>query len=174
MVPAGNSSAPWGKERRKSLSEPPFLPCQLRYSPMGTEALGGQSLGRVAQYHLGKSCPFCLQNLHPLLSPTAVSPMVKPVRASMDASTSPFSDSTYSSRKQIISPQQLEEALKHFKSQIPALTIESALTSGPLHLLCPPPSLRFPSSCLLLILDTNNVTSSKRPPPSPYPVLFSS
>ena len=75
---------------------------------MGTEALGGQSLGRVAQYHLGKSCPFCLQNLHPLLSPMAVSPMVQPVHASMDACTSPFSDSTYSSRKQIISPQQLD------------------------------------------------------------------
>jgi len=165
---------PGGRREESHCQSPHFCHVSSDILQMGTEALGGQSLGRVAQYHLGKSCPFCLQNLHPLLSPTAVSPMVKPVRASMDASTSPFSDSTYSSRKQIISPQQLEEALKHFKSQIPALTIESALTSGPLHLLCPPPSLRFPSSCLLLILDINNVTSSKRPPPSPYPVLFSS
>lgn len=89
-----------GGRGEESPCQRPHLCCVSSDSlQMGTEDLGGQSLGRVAQYHLGKSCPFCLQNFHPLLSPMAMSPMVQPIHASMDACPSPLSDSTCSSRK---------------------------------------------------------------------------
>lgn len=90
---------PAGRREESPCQRPPLLLCQLRYSPDGDRRPGRAEPGKSGTMSPWQVLSFCLQNLHPLLSPMVVSPTVQPIHAPLDACTSPFSDSTYSSRK---------------------------------------------------------------------------